>query len=150
MALLEQFCIRIDKGLFDDAESVEGFTAFFARLLPTLCAYARHTSTFEAMAFKINGHIAGNNKYASSQYTAAVCESNVRAIRIAPEPAFESGSKSKRSIEIASTTFAGKYLCCLQGASAFVSIGMIRISHTSEPLHQSTSCGLTAAGMACR
>ena len=111
MALLEQFCIRIDKGLFDVAESVEGLAAFFARLLPTLCAYARHTSAFEAMASKIHKHIAGNDKYASAQFASAVGVSNVRAIQAAPEPGSKSGSKSKRSAEAASTTFDGKYLC---------------------------------------
>ncbi|SPO27725.1 related to URB1 - nucleolar protein required for the normal accumulation of 25S and 5.8S rRNAs [Ustilago trichophora] len=98
MAVFEQFTIRVGKGLFaNETGTVDALTALFVRLLPVLCAYTRHTSALEAMATKIQDHVKGNAKYASSTFLASTVVSKITSIRQAPVTAHASTKQSKRA-----------------------------------------------------
>lgn len=146
MAVFEQFSIRVEKGLFDsDKGIVDALTAFFARLIPTLCAYTRHTSAFEAMASQIRKCISGNANYQASGFLATTIVSKIHCIRSAPEPASSSPKKSKASTPL----FKGKS-CSIGTCSAVASGGMIRISHYQNRYTKVTPSGLIAGDAACR
>ncbi|CBQ73977.1 conserved hypothetical protein [Sporisorium reilianum SRZ2] len=108
MAVFEQFTIRVEKGLFaTDDDTVVALTAFFARLLPTLCAYSRQTSALEAMTDRISDCIQGNAKYAASSFLASTLLSKIRSIRTAPGASPQKTNKKQRSQSAASALFLG-------------------------------------------
>ncbi|CDR98544.1 hypothetical protein [Sporisorium scitamineum] len=108
MAVYEQFTIRVEKGLFtSDDGMVVALTAFFARLLPILCAYSRQTSALQAMAVRISDCIQGNPKYATSSFLASTLLSKIRSISTAPETSAEKTGKIQHSQPAQSALFLG-------------------------------------------
>ncbi|KAJ1598469.1 hypothetical protein NDA14_001308 [Ustilago hordei] len=55
MALVEQFTVRLEKGLFPtQTVTVDALLAFFVRLLPTLCAYSCQTRVFDQLVWDMD------------------------------------------------------------------------------------------------
>ncbi|SNX86060.1 related to URB1 - nucleolar protein required for the normal accumulation of 25S and 5.8S rRNAs [Melanopsichium pennsylvanicum] len=108
MAVFEQFTIRVEKSLFlTDAGTVDALTSFFVRLLPSLCAYTRHTSGLEVMASKINDCIKSNQKYVSSAFLASTLISKINSIRVAPNSKASASPKKTKQTSSASKLFNG-------------------------------------------
>jgi len=143
MSLFEQFTIRVEKGLFVDTATVDALTAFFARILPLLCAYTRHTSAFGAMAVKIQDAIRKNANYGSTAFLAATIVSKIRAIREAYDATEAESEPPRKGKQSSQDLFNGKYRKQEKQAENS-SNGMIRISQLSEPLHQSYVFGRLA------
>ncbi len=108
MSLYEQFTIRVEKGIFDaDAGTVDALTAFFARLLPGLCAYTLQTNVSEVMVTQIRDRITSNIKYESSFHLATTAVSKINSLRAAPEAS--SIKSPKKSKQPPATLFDGKF-----------------------------------------